>query len=71
VAPRGETRITRLTVRADGVQVQIEVTPVLRGCVYEPAIRGVSPRVEEEFGFAEIQVVSFADLYGGKIVARS
>jgi hypothetical protein len=51
------------------VQVQIEVTPVLRGCVYEPAIRGVSPRVEEEFGFAEIQVASFADLYGGKIVA--
>ena len=68
-APRGETRITRLNVRADGVQVQIEVTPVLRGCVYEPAIRSVSPRVEEEFGFAEIQVVSFADLYGGKIVA--
>jgi predicted nucleotidyltransferase component of viral defense system len=69
VAPRGETRITRVIVRADGVQVQIEVTPVLRGCVYEPAIRGVSPRVEEEFGFAEIQVVSFPDLYGGKIVA--
>jgi hypothetical protein len=69
VAPRGQTRITRLIVRADGVQVQIEVTPVLRGCVYEPAVRGVSPRVEEEFGFAEIQVVSFADLYGGKIVA--
>jgi predicted nucleotidyltransferase component of viral defense system len=69
VAPRGENRITRLIVRADGVQVQIEVTPVLRGCVYEPAVRGVSPRVEEEFGFAEIQVVSFADLYGGKIVA--
>jgi hypothetical protein len=69
VAPRGETRITRLIVRADGVQVQIEVTPVLRGCVYEPAIRGVSARVEEEFGFAEIQVVSFPDLYGGKIVA--
>lgn len=68
VAPRGET-LTRLIVRADGVQVQIEVTPVLRGCVYEPAIRSVSPRVEEEFGFAEIQVVSFADLYGGKIVA--
>jgi predicted nucleotidyltransferase component of viral defense system len=68
-APRGETRITRLIVRADGVQVQIEATPVLRGCVYEPAVRGVSPRVEEEFGFAEIQVVSFADLYGGKIVA--
>jgi hypothetical protein len=29
----------------------------------------VSEKVEEQFGFAEIQVVSFADLYAGKIVA--
>jgi hypothetical protein len=29
----------------------------------------VSPRVEDRFGFAEIQVVSFPDLYAGKIVA--
>ena len=27
------------------------------------------PTVEDEFGFAEMQVVSFADLYAGKIVA--
>ena len=45
------------------------MTPVLRGCVYEPATRSVSPAVEERFGFAEIQVVSFADLYAGKLVA--
>ena len=69
VAPRGETRITKLNVRTDSAQIQIEVTPVLRGCVYNPEVRGVSARVEEAFGFAEIQVVSFPDLYGGKIVA--
>lgn len=68
-APKGETAITKLIVRADGAQIKIEVTPVLRGCVYEPTVRSVSPRVEEEFGFAEMQVVSFADLYAGKIVA--
>ena len=34
-----------------------------------PTVRSVSARVEEELGFAEIQVVSFADLYAGKIVA--
>ena len=56
-------------MEADGAKIKIEVTPVLRGCVYEPAVRSVSARVEEEFGFAEIQVVSFADLYAGKIVA--
>jgi hypothetical protein len=32
-------------------------------------VKSVSARVEDEFGFAEIQVVSFADLYAGKIVA--
>ena len=68
-APKGEKAITKLIVRADDAQIKIEVTPVLRGCVYEPTIRSVSARVEAEFGFAEMLVVSFADLYAGKIVA--
>jgi predicted nucleotidyltransferase component of viral defense system len=68
-APKGEKYITKLIARADDVQIKIEVTPVLRGCVYEPTVRSVSARVEEEFGFAEMPVVSFADLYAGKIVA--
>ncbi len=60
---------TKLIVRAEGVQIKIEVTPVLRGCVYDPQVRAVSKVVEDSFGFAETQVVSFADIYGGKIVA--
>jgi predicted nucleotidyltransferase component of viral defense system len=64
-----ENCVTKLIVRADAAQVKIEVTPVLRGCVYEPDVRSVCAEVEERFGFAEIQVVSFADLYAGKIVA--
>jgi predicted nucleotidyltransferase component of viral defense system len=68
---QGEACITKLIVRADGVQMKIEVTPVLRGCVYEPEIRNVSPRVEDEFGFAEIQVVSFADLYAQQACRRA
>jgi predicted nucleotidyltransferase component of viral defense system len=64
-----EGAITRLTVREAGVQTKIEVTPVLRGCVYEPQTRAVSDSVESAFGFAEMPVVSFADLYAGKIVA--
>ncbi|MFV3078112.1 nucleotidyl transferase AbiEii/AbiGii toxin family protein, partial [Niveispirillum fermenti] len=50
-------------------QIKVEVTPVLRGCVFAPELRSVSAAVEEAFGFAEMQVVSFADLYAGKIVA--
>jgi predicted nucleotidyltransferase component of viral defense system len=66
---RGEKAVTRLFARSEGVQVKIEVTPVLRGCVYEPELRTLSSAVERTFGFAEMKVVSFADLYGGKIVA--
>jgi predicted nucleotidyltransferase component of viral defense system len=60
---------TKLTVRAQGVQTIVEVTPVLRGSVYAPKVLSVSKPVSDEFGFAQIQVVSFADLYAGKIVA--
>lgn len=68
-ALRPENAVYKLLVRAGGVQIKIEVTPVLRGCVYDPELRVVSPAVEEAFGFAEARVVSFADLYAGKMVA--
>ena len=64
-----ETNVTKLIVRRGAEQTKIEVTPVLRGCVFEPGMRDVSPSVEAAFGFAEMRVVSFADLYAGKIVA--
>ncbi len=64
-----EKTVNKLLVRDQGIQIKIEVTPVLRGCVYEPEMRTVSPRVEKVFGYAEVQMVSFADLFAGKIVA--
>lgn len=64
-----ENIASKLDVELDGARIKIEVTPVSRGCVYEPVTMSVSPQVEEGFGFAETQVVSFADLYAGKIVA--
>jgi predicted nucleotidyltransferase component of viral defense system len=66
---RAEGAILKLLLRSDRAQIKIEVTPVLRGCVYEPELRTVSPAVEEAFGFAEMKVVSLPDLYAGKIVA--
>ncbi|WP_113906817.1 nucleotidyl transferase AbiEii/AbiGii toxin family protein [Aliidiomarina celeris] len=51
------------------VQIKIELSPVLRGTVYESNALSVTEAVENEFGFAEISVVSFADLYAGKICA--
>jgi predicted nucleotidyltransferase component of viral defense system len=64
-----EGAVLRLAVRAERTQVKIEVSPVLRGVVHEPTLRSVSPAVEEQYGFAEVRLVSFADLYAGKLVA--
>ena len=64
-----EEAINKLVVRDSRVQIKVEVSPVLRGCVYAPEEKAVSDAVEEQFGFAAIQVVSFADLYAGKLVA--
>jgi len=61
--------VRRLLVRDGGVQVKIEVTPVLRGVVFATEDRAVAERVEAEFGFAEARLVSFADLFAGKMVA--
>ena len=66
---RPEGVATKLVLRAGGVQIKVEVTPVLRGCVHEPKLMATVPTVEEAFGFAEVLVVSFEDLYAGKMVA--
>ncbi len=69
-APSTQKEITKLVVRArNRIQIKIEVTPVLRGCVYEPQILAVSAKVEEQFGFAQTNVLSFEDIYAGKIMA--
>ena len=42
---------------------------MLRGTVFDPEHRTISQAVQERFGFAEMRLVSFADLYAGKIAA--
>jgi predicted nucleotidyltransferase component of viral defense system len=68
--PATQQTINKLILRTpDRVQIKIEVTPVLRGCVYDPETMTICGKAEEQFGFAEISVLSFADLYAGKILA--
>ena len=59
----------RLVVGRNGVQIKVELSPVLRGTVYEPHMMEVCAAVEDEFGYAEVPVVALADLYAGKICA--
>lgn len=59
----------KLIVRSANTQIKIEISPVIRGTVFEPELRSVSPSVEDRFGYAEMQVVALPDLYAGKIAA--
>jgi len=59
----------RIIVTGQQAQIKIEVSPVMRGTL-KPAIEmDLIESVEDEFGYASIDVVSLADLYGGKICA--
>lgn len=60
---------TRILVERKGLTVKIETSPVTRGVVHEPVRRIVTPVVEDEFGFAEMLLVSFEDLFAGKLIA--
>jgi len=66
---KGTGTACKLLIRHAGVQIKVEVTPVLRGAVYPPEQCSIMPAVEDEFGYAEVQLVSREDLYGGKICA--
>lgn len=68
---RGEARgaIDTLTVGGAGTQVKIEVNPVLRGTVHAVQEMQVQASVNKEFGYAAAKVLSFEDVYAGKLVA--
>lgn len=60
---------TRISADDGRTRVKIETSPVTRGIVGGTQTMAVCDLVAEEFGFAETEVVSFEDLYGGKIHA--
>ena len=68
-AYRSKRDALRLIVARNGVQIKVELSPVLRGTVYEPKLMEVCAAVEDEFGYVEMPVVDLADLYAGKICA--
>lgn len=68
-AGQGARIVTRLIASRDRARVQIETTPVMRGTVHPVRDMVVRPAVEEAFGFASAQVLDFADLHAGKLVA--
>jgi predicted nucleotidyltransferase component of viral defense system len=69
VTLNGESDV-KLNVQGKNVQLKIEVNTITRGNVFNTELMQVVDAVQDEFGkFAAIQVVSLAELYGGKICA--
>ena len=60
---------TRLLVRQGQAEVKVETSPVLRGTVHPVAHKRVTQSVQATFGFAEMPVVAFEDLFAGKLTA--
>ncbi len=65
----GTNYCIKLIVQQGSTAIKIEVTPVLRGCVYAPQQLSTQSKVEALFGSATVQCLSFYDLFGGKLCA--
>ena len=60
---------TRIVISQGKVQIKVETSPVMRGSVYPPTVMATSNSVSNLFGYFEMNVVAFEDLYSGKLVA--
>ena len=60
----------KLNCQGQNAQIKIEVNTITRGNVFPTELMQIVDSVQDEFGkFAAINVVSLAELYGGKICA--
>lgn len=60
----------KLNVQGKNAQIKIEVNTITRGHVFPPELMQIVNSVQDKFEkFAAINVVSMAELYGGKICA--
>lgn len=70
VSPEATGNEAKLVCLHDGANVKLEVNTVTRGALWPTRLLSVADSVEDEFGlFAEMAVVSHAELFGGKVAA--
>ncbi len=67
--PSGGNGGMRIVLREGRAQIKIETSPVMRGSVYPATLMSASKAVVEQFGFVEMNVLAFEDLYAGKLHA--
>ena len=61
--------VYKLIVHRRREEIVIETSPVLRGAINPPVVMSVASQVEQVFGYASMAVLSFDDLYAGKLCA--
>ncbi len=59
----------KLQVSLNGVQIKIEVSPVMRGTILPINEMGIGDRIEEAVGYVEARVLDRNEVYAGKLVA--
>jgi hypothetical protein len=68
--PLNDGADVKLNCQGRNAQIKIEVNTITRGNIFPTEFMQVVNSVQDEFGkFAAINMVSFAELYGGKICA--
>ena len=66
---QGNSEEKKVIVSNRVASIKIEPNYTIRGCVYTPTIQPICGKAEHDYGYAEIQIISPAELYGGKICA--
>lgn len=70
MVPQSDGQEAKLTCQTKNAQIKVEVNTIIRGHVLMPRMMDVADVVEEEFGrFMAVNVVSHAELFGGKLCA--
>lgn len=70
LVPQSDGQEAKLTCQTQNAQIKVEVNTIIRGNLLPPRVMDVADAVESEFGrFMAVNVVSHAELFGGKICA--
>lgn len=70
LVPQSDGQEAKLTCRTPDAQIKVEVNTTIRGYLLPPRMMDVADTVESEFGrFVSVNVISHAELFGGKICA--
>ena len=69
-APSTQKTINKLAICSpQHLQIGIEVTLSLLGCIYEPQVMVISERTKNQFSFAKTNALSVSALYASRIMA--